>query len=243
MSSFGHFLARIRRRLRAARRSHRTSVSFSHSSPLLYTASNAVSSPPVPSKLREWWHQILREHGRYKCYAVFLALPSDEELAYYLLRSGKEIDLISGEDCLVLVFSALRFVHVGPNQNVWRLSVSEHVDKGYSVRLAEIPNIRLDEFPCLVLFRDVRSPEHVTIDLRGLTVDDIIRSMRVVFSVVQVAALNQQDPLAAVESYRDNQRFIHNGKTIIGKVGKFAGKTVEAIMEAYIEAYAKAGVK
>ena len=53
--------------------------------------------------LREWWHQIRRQSGRpYACCGMFLLLPSDQEAIRYLAEFGDEIDMISGEDCLVL---------------------------------------------------------------------------------------------------------------------------------------------
>ncbi len=33
--------------------------------------------------VREWWHEILRNHGHYSCYAIFLTLPSDTEALRY----------------------------------------------------------------------------------------------------------------------------------------------------------------
>ncbi|MEK6575574.1 MAG: hypothetical protein AABZ58_14795, partial [Chloroflexota bacterium] len=54
--------------------------------------------------LRRWWHEIQRLGGRYSCYAIFLVLPSDREAIRYLHEFGKELDLISGEDCLVVEF-------------------------------------------------------------------------------------------------------------------------------------------
>jgi hypothetical protein len=39
--------------------------------------------------IRDWWHGLLRQHGRYPCYAVFLVRPSNEDLVHYLIDHGR----------------------------------------------------------------------------------------------------------------------------------------------------------
>ena len=65
------------------------------------------------SDLRKWWHEVLRHHGSFACYAIILALPGDREIANYLIRSWEELDDISGDDCLVIFFSNSTAVSAG----------------------------------------------------------------------------------------------------------------------------------
>src|ERR1051325_2501992 len=53
-----------------------------------------------PGSTRALWHYILKSHGKYSCYAVFLLLPSDVEAIRYFKEFGKELDMISGKECL-----------------------------------------------------------------------------------------------------------------------------------------------
>jgi len=45
--------------------------------------------------LREWWHHVIRDYGKYSSYAMFLLLPSDKEAIQYLTEYDKELSLIS----------------------------------------------------------------------------------------------------------------------------------------------------
>lgn len=95
-----------------------------------------MSSDPAnfkeKSQLREWWHGILRSYGRYYCYAIFLVLPSDKEALRYLTDFGREIDLISGVNCLVIALGKTEFKRSGFNEETWSELVKEHSSEGYS---------------------------------------------------------------------------------------------------------------
>jgi len=133
--------------------------------------------------LREWWHSILRDYGRYSCYAIFLALPSDKEIIRYLIDFGNEIDIISGEDCLVIALGKSEFRRSGFDEKIqqpsiperfsnfleemWSAAIKEQVSKGYSVKVAQLFNIEITKFPCLLIFQDIRSSDHALITLKG----------------------------------------------------------------------------
>ena len=83
----------------------------------------SVSSEKFPQKndhrsVREWWHDVLRNYGYYSCYAIFLALPSDKEIIRYLTDYGRELDLISGENCLVIALSKTDFRRSGFDKEI-----------------------------------------------------------------------------------------------------------------------------
>ncbi len=95
-----------------------------------------IDSPPDTNdkhQLREWWHEILRDYGRYSCYAVFLVLPSDKEVFHYLNRHGKELNVISGENCLVIILSEGRFRRFDFTEEVWETVLEEHFTEALSV--------------------------------------------------------------------------------------------------------------
>ena len=206
--------------------------------------------------LREWWHSILRDYDKkYSCSAIFLVLPSDKETLRYLIDFGNELDIISGDDCLVIAIGKTEFRRSGFDEKVqepttverfasfldetWNAAVSEHVTKGYSTKIAQLFNIEVDQFPCLLIFKDIRSPSHLLITLKGMTTDEIAGRMRSIFSIIHKAVTNKVNPLEALAQNRDEEAFQKAGKTILNKVTGFAEKTFETAMEAWIKASVK----
>ncbi len=212
------------------------------------------SLPPSDLKdrhaLRKWWHGILRDHGRYSCYAIFLVLPSDKEAIRYLTDFGSELDVISGENCLVIAFGKTEFRRSGFDTDVekgsllgrfssflddaWNAAVREQISQGYSVKISEIFDVPLTQFPCLLIFEDIRSPKHVVVTLKGLTADEIASQMRAIFAIVQKAIVNKNDVLDALARYQSSEVFRKKGKVIVSHVNGIAAKTFETAMEAWI---------
>jgi hypothetical protein len=195
--------------------------------------SGDVTSPPPPppgdkKKLRNWWHEILREHGHFKCSAVFLAFSADTAIAEYLKDNAEELNLLSGNSCLVISVSDVGFVNYQKDPNLWRISLQDHITKGYSDRIAKIFGVKTAEFPCLLVFRDIRTSDFVKINLKGLTSDQLVQSMRLVFSTIESAVSKRKDPLVELKR---NQK-IEALKLIIGEIGKLAEKTFETAIEA-----------
>ncbi len=204
------------------------------------TLPGEASVAPVPPpgdkrKLRDWWHEIIREHGHYKCSAVFLAFSADIEISKYLKENADELNSLSGDSCLVISISDVGFVKYQTAPSLWYLSLSDHIAKGYSNQIAKIFRIKPTEFPCLLVFRDVRSPDFVKINLKGLKSKQIVQNMRLVFSIIANAVTVDKDPLAEL---KQNQR-LETLKLVFGEVGKFTGKTLEIAMEAAIKASIK----
>jgi hypothetical protein len=206
--------------------------------------------------LREWWHNILRDYDKqFSCSAIFLVLPSDKETIRYLTEFGNELDLISGDDCLVIAIGKTEFRRSGFDEKVqkptvaerftsfldemWNTAINEHVSKGYSVKIAQLFSIEVDKFPCLLVFKDIRSPDHLLITLKGMPVEEIANRMRSIFSIIHKAVTNKVDPLEALEQNQNEETFRKAGKTIMSKVTGFAEKTFETAMEAWINASVK----
>lgn len=125
--------------------------------------------------VRDWWHEILRDHGRYSCYGIFLVLPSDKKAIRYLTKYGRELHLISNENCLIIALSENEFRYSGFDARIWHELVDEHVNEGHSLKVAKLFDIDFDKFPCLVLFQNMRSPEHMLVALKGMEVDFTFR--------------------------------------------------------------------
>lgn len=136
-------------------------------------------------QIREWWHNILRNHGKYSSYAILLVLPSDKEAIRYLTDFGRELDLISGDMCLVFTFGDIGIKRPGFEDPSWISIVESHVKKGLSVDFADLFGIKFSNFPCLVVFNDIRSPKHIVITFNGFNAEEIADKLRSTFSTIQ----------------------------------------------------------
>src|SRR5574341_21631 len=156
--------------------------------------------------LRVWWHNLLREEGQYSCYAIFLFFPSSKNAIRYLTEFGKEIDAITGDNCLVIALGSSQFKRSGIDDHVWMIfddfmwqnAVNEQADQGYSAIIAKLFKIRFDEFPCVLVFKDIRSPDRALISLKDMNEDEIAQRMRTICSIIQEAALNGNNPVEAL---------------------------------------------
>ena len=117
--------------------------------------------------------------------------------------------------------------------------MNEHVQKGYSGKLGQLFDIPFTEFPCLVVFHDIRSPEHVVVTLKDMEADGIAAKMRLVFTIIQKAVSDKKNPLAALASYQNQESLHKTGQSVIGEIRSFSEKTLETLMEAWIKAIIK----
>lgn len=200
--------------------------------------------PPFPKftafkLLRNWWHEIIRNYGKYSCSAVVLALPNDTQVLSYLSTFGRELDLISGENCLVIAVSDADVWCSGFDEIQWNNAINAHVFNGESLKIAKLFNIAITEFPCLVIFQDIRSSKHLVISLKDMIEDEIAQKMRFIFSVVQTAINKEIDPLLEIKRQENKKELQNAGSTITGNIRAFANNTVETVVEAWIESMIK----
>jgi hypothetical protein len=197
--------------------------------------------PTDPASLRNWWHSILRRTGRpYTCYGIFLAnLPADREAALYLTKYATELNRMSGRHCLIIALGTTQFKASAEPDRLWELAVDEQLSKGHSFVVADLFNIGYDEFPCLILFRDIRSPEHTVISLKDMTADEMAAYMRSVLFLVRKAYINDEDPLRTIERHKDQEKLRRKGRAIVGQLTTVAEKSFQVAMEAWIEATLK----
>lgn len=213
-------------------REHRTQPSVvSHGDVISYTR---IFYNKNRQTLRDWWHSLLRERDHYPCYAMFLALPSDAETLRYLVLFGQELDLISGKNCLVLAIGKPRERLIGFNQADWNSAVMSHILEGGALEIAELFEIELAELPCLVIFRDIRSPEHVVVSLKKMTAEEISETIRRVFSIIGKAVSNKKNPLIVLGKRQGDEMLASHGRAIVSAVRKIAEKTFESAMTSWI---------
>ena len=189
--------------------------------------------------LRDWWHQILGNYGKYSCYGIILGLPSDVETIRYLKDFGKELNLISGDNCLIIFLTKTGFQRCGFDNELHSFAINEHISDGYSIQIAKLFDISFDEFPCALFFSDIRSSNHVVASLKDMSAENIAQSMRSIFSVIQKAISEKQDPVKFIESYRNSQEFLKKGKSFISELRSIANKTFETAIEAWIKVIIK----
>ena len=192
------------------------------------------------SSRRTWWHQVLREYGFYSCYVTFLLLESDKNLLNYLLESGKEIYLLArhtNSKSLVMLFSQQPNMNMplGFHEKVWKAATLEHAKEGYSIKFAQHFNIDITKFPCMIVFKDIRSPKHILIPLNQTTTDETANTVRHIFSVISQAVSNSDDPLKALAIYQTKNNINEKGTALFSDIRSFAGKTLEKAMEAWIK--------
>lgn len=214
-------------------------------------------SPPPPKdryELRKWWHGVLRDHDHYTCYAIFLALPGDTEVLKFLTKFSRELDLLTGENCLILALERSGFRRYGVDnrlrkierntllpelpeffEKIWIAMMREQVEKGYSLQVAQLFNIEYDAFPCLVLFQDIRSQQHILANFKGMTNLEIATVIRNIFSTVQSAAKSGENPLVALERQRRDEKLVKAGKSIMSELRDLANATFDSAMTAWIK--------
>ena len=197
-----------------------------------------------PRALREWWHEILRNYGRYRCYAFFLCLPSNKEAVNYINTFGEELDQLSHENCLVITLSKRAIRRSGYDKAFWNLAaVNEQISKGYSITVADHFKISYSDFPCIVLFEDIRSTKPVVVPLinpetkKELEADEIAKKMTEIFRVIQEAVASEKEPVFAVKQNRNLARLKQAGGSGLNKLFDFMGKSFATALNAAIEAW------
>lgn len=191
------------------------------------------------SLLRIWWHNVLRVHGKFNCYAMLLMLPSDLEVSNYLANFAKEIHLITGDNCLIIFFSNKFSGTADFSENIWSVVANESRLEGYSMKVAEIFNIPLTEFPCLLIFKDIRSSEHVLISLKKLSTEKISEKMREVFTTIRNSVAKNEDALKTLIRSKEISVKKEMRGSVVRKIGNLAEKTFETAIKVLLESTVK----
>ncbi len=172
-----------------------------------------------------------------------MVLPSDTESIKYLSKYGNELHQISGDNTLVLAFSKNEFTIPGTQSEfpdlVWTSIVEKQVAEGLSLRVANMFNIKYSEFPCLLLFEDIRSPQHVKISIKGLSAEEISVRMREIFSVIQKAVKNKEKVITTLKKDSFFKGLQAKSMATINVVQDITQKTFEAALTAWAETIVK----
>jgi len=198
-----------------------------------------VVMPPNFDELREWWHEILRTYDRFKCYAIFLCLPADKEAIRYLTDFGRELDLISGKDCLVLAFSTTEFKRAGFDSYLWEYAIDEQITKGYSLEIAKKFKIKITDFPCVVLFDDIRSKSREIFSFKNKNAEEIAGQMRLLFTVIQDGIAKNEKPLISIQRHKTLENVQRINRSFWSKLFDFGEKSFQAAIEAWFNAVIK----
>ena len=202
-----------------------------------------VSYLTSPSRLRQWWHNILRISGNYSCYGIILALPSDTEVLNYLSKYMTELDILSGIECLVIAFTKVGFwFWERENHNVTNFSsaiIEDYTNQGHCVQIGKKLGIQLDEYPCFVLFDDIRSPHRFVVSLKSLDEKEIAQTLRYTFSTIQLASSKKVSPLLALEKEKKKGTSAQKKTLILNKAKAIVGETMQTALEAWINSSIK----
>lgn len=186
--------------------------------------------------IREWWHSILRKHGRYQCSAVFLLLPSDKNATEYFAKYGRELHILSGSNCLILAFGDYEFKHKEFDDDIWYKLAAEHVSEGYSLELAKLFEIEFSSLPCVLFFRDIRDTAYTAVSLKNMSTYEIAEMMRDLFGVINLAVSQDINPLEALKKHRkvdSIRKFTHS---LSSKAEGLVEKSLTTVIEAWIKA-------
>jgi len=193
--------------------------------------------------LREWWHTILRNRDKYPCYAIFLVLPSDQEANKYLTDFGKELAVVTGKDCLVIVLGSDSFFTIGNvNQreydDFYVRAIEKHISEGESVKVAELFGVGLVEFPCVIFFQDIRKSKHILMPLKNLTSSEIALEFRGLFSEIHNEVEKSKDTsqlLSVIEWYLIRKDISQKKKEVSYKLMDFVDATIKSVIDSWVK--------
>ncbi len=221
------------------------------------------------SSIGEWWQSVLKEQGKYKCYAILLFLPADRHILKYLDRQAylQELDLISDKNCLVIISTKEYIKRVGKDKQPVKVWIDKETVKergfakvqgprniydeviepsptefqGYCRVFARIFKITYDQFPCLVLFQNIDSPKHIIVSLQNLEPEKISLRMRNIFTVVENAVMQKKDPLQAIRNYLLKYKILSKKAIAVNDIREFAGISLGYAMQAWINSLFRTG--
>lgn len=129
---------------------------------------------------RQMWLSILATHGRHKFYAFALALPGDKAFQAFIEENMKELDFITGTDCLLLLLgdkTLLSTASSSEKSEVFR----QQIESGVALKVGNYFELSSEAYPSILLFKDFRSTDHVIIPLKDLSSDEIKQTLRHLF--------------------------------------------------------------
>lgn len=203
------------------------------------SSANKKSKAPLDEKketktsltsFQELWFTLLREQKHYSCYSIFLVLPSDKEAIRYLTEYKDDLQVISS-GTLVMTIGRDKHLHVDINGK--NLSVEIVRDYG---KLAHLFEIDFTAFPCMVVFEGTNPPNGIPIYLNGMTAEEVVEKMKIIFSIIQKSARHKKSPVEALQQHKNEEQLKYAGKAIIGTGRKYIDYALKTFIEALINA-------
>ncbi len=136
---------------------------------------------------------------------------------------------------VLLALSTTEFQRTGFDEGIWQKLVEEQTKNGHSVTVAQLFGIEFTKFPCLLLFQDIRSPEHIAITLTEMNAEQISTKLRFIFTVVQNAIMDKKKPLDELKKQQNIEFIKKKSRLVASKIGEIAEMTFEKAMEAWIK--------
>ena len=135
-----------------------------------------------------------------------------------------------------MALSDTQAIRYGLDENEWKAAVNEQVTNGQSIEIANLFEIKFTEFPCVVIFQDIRSSDYLVVSLQKMDADEISQKMRSVFQAIKSASANKVNPLIELKAQRRKEEFLRAGQSIISDVRKLGKETIQTIVGAYFQA-------
>ena len=192
--------------------------------------------PAKKITLRDWWHDILRDHGKYDCYAILLSLSSDVEANAYLQEFGRESDQMTGFNCLFMALTNQEVISKNFDDNAWSAAVGDQIKYGLGIQIADLFEVKFEQMPCLLLFEDIRNSSHALIDLQDLEAADVAKKMRFIFGVVKDSVEKNKKTITQIEKTLTQKKREDVEKKITGQVKELTKKTFEVALETIMRA-------
>jgi hypothetical protein len=187
--------------------------------------------------LQEWRFALLRQRGKYSCYCIFLALPSDKEVLRYLTELSDELKIISSSaSTLVVALGSIQHLRSDVDAESWSSAIKDDIQKGYSVQIARLFGLNFTAFPCLVVFKNLNSSEHNPISLKDMTAEEIAGRMRWIFHIIDKAVREKKSPLEAIQRHGNDEQLRNAGKSLVIGIRNIAGTSLRAAIEAWVNA-------
>ena len=193
------------------------------------------------SEIRSWWHDVIRSTERvFPSYATFLFLPSDGDAIKYFTDFYDEVEIMSGENCCLLALTNKDFKLYAQSKDEWVDDFNLDVTNGYSAKLAQtLFGKDFNDFPCVLLFDDLRSRNCAVISLKELATYEISFLMRDVFHTINTAVSKRKKPIKELQKYMAVEKGRGIAVKITDETIKIITLSFEAVMEAFIKAFIK----
>ncbi len=137
----------------------------------------------------------LFKQKEYPFYACLLYTDQDVEIAEYIKKNYNEVDRMSGRSCLVFAIEKppeedkdkiLPMIKDNSNPFFYDLSKkqSHPFDKTMAYEIANHLGVGLDNFPCVVLFKDIKEDEPILFKIsQNITNDEFTEFFRNLFTL------------------------------------------------------------